>query len=214
MGKLKYKQSGFSAVEALLILVIVGIVGFTGWYVYHAQTTANKYFKPTNSGAPAFKNNSKKAATNHSADKAKTSNTTQVSLGTTETSADGKVQVVLPVGWTVTSRVDGDNTCGFAPPAPGTCITDINFEDGSLTSSKGYVKMFNTSENTNTWHQAAIGDCGSPQTETVNGNPELICTINPDGGKDYTVSNGSYIAYLTGDGSSGFLSIVESVKFP
>lgn len=47
MVDLKYmkklnNQTGFSAVEALLILVIVGILGFTGWFVYHSQNVANK----------------------------------------------------------------------------------------------------------------------------------------------------------------------------
>lgn len=41
MIKLK-NNSGFSIVEALLILVIVGILGFTGWFVYHSQNVASK----------------------------------------------------------------------------------------------------------------------------------------------------------------------------
>lgn len=31
------QQLGFTAIEGILILVIVGIVGFTGWYVWHGQ---------------------------------------------------------------------------------------------------------------------------------------------------------------------------------
>jgi len=42
MARLKSSQ-GFSAVEALLVLVVVSILGFTGWFVYHrAQKVANK----------------------------------------------------------------------------------------------------------------------------------------------------------------------------
>jgi type II secretory pathway pseudopilin PulG len=41
MNKLK-NASGFSAVEALLVLVLVGILAFTGWFVYHAQKNINK----------------------------------------------------------------------------------------------------------------------------------------------------------------------------
>lgn len=33
-------QKGFSAVEGLLILFIVGLVGFIGWYVYHSKNNA------------------------------------------------------------------------------------------------------------------------------------------------------------------------------
>ncbi len=35
-------QKGFSAVEGLLVLIIVGLVGFTGWFVWHSQQTASK----------------------------------------------------------------------------------------------------------------------------------------------------------------------------
>lgn len=33
---------GFSAIEGLLIIVIVGILGFTGWYVYNSKQNADK----------------------------------------------------------------------------------------------------------------------------------------------------------------------------
>ncbi len=35
-------QKGFSAVEGLLVIVIAGIVGFTGWFVWHSQQSTNK----------------------------------------------------------------------------------------------------------------------------------------------------------------------------
>src|SRR5579871_5801589 len=36
------KQNGFSAIEGLLILVIVGLIGFTGWYVWHSKNNSDK----------------------------------------------------------------------------------------------------------------------------------------------------------------------------
>jgi len=42
---------GFSAVEALLILVVVGILGFSGWFVYHSQKVANKDYNYSSSAA-------------------------------------------------------------------------------------------------------------------------------------------------------------------
>jgi hypothetical protein len=58
-------QSGFSIIEALLILVAVCILGFTGWYVYHAkQASDQNYSAVTNSTVPTYKNKtSTKAAT-------------------------------------------------------------------------------------------------------------------------------------------------------
>lgn len=38
----KMSQTGFSVVEALLILIIVAIVAGTGWYVWHVQQNTNK----------------------------------------------------------------------------------------------------------------------------------------------------------------------------
>lgn len=35
-------EQGFSAVEALIIVVVVGILGFAGWFVLHAQKAAQK----------------------------------------------------------------------------------------------------------------------------------------------------------------------------
>jgi len=60
MGKFQKNQNGFTALEGLLAFVIIGIVGFTGWYVYHAQQNANKNLATTSSSTPTFKNNSKK----------------------------------------------------------------------------------------------------------------------------------------------------------
>lgn len=36
------KQLGFSLVEGLLILVIIGLVGFIGWFIYNAKNSAAK----------------------------------------------------------------------------------------------------------------------------------------------------------------------------
>jgi hypothetical protein len=41
MSHKKLNQKGFSAVEAILILVIVALVGGTGYFVYHSNRSAN-----------------------------------------------------------------------------------------------------------------------------------------------------------------------------
>jgi hypothetical protein len=53
MGKLN--KAGFSAVEGLLIVVIVAILGGTGFYVYNAQKNTDKTLKADTSTTPTFK---------------------------------------------------------------------------------------------------------------------------------------------------------------
>lgn len=39
--KIKNNENGFSAVEGLLIVILVGLIGFVGWYVWKNQTDKN-----------------------------------------------------------------------------------------------------------------------------------------------------------------------------
>ncbi|HSX45349.1 MAG TPA: hypothetical protein VLF39_04585 [Candidatus Saccharimonadales bacterium] len=46
----KLNTKGFSAIEGLLILVIVGLIGFVGWYVWKSQKDTTKTLNDTNQG--------------------------------------------------------------------------------------------------------------------------------------------------------------------
>ncbi|TAH33970.1 hypothetical protein EYC59_04095 [Candidatus Saccharibacteria bacterium] len=50
----KTNQSGFSTVEAILILVVVAILGFTGWFVWNSQKNTDKTTADTNKSQPAI----------------------------------------------------------------------------------------------------------------------------------------------------------------
>ena len=54
---------GFSIVEGLLILVVVGILGFTGWYVYHVKQMSDKNYSANNSTVPSYKKRTSTSAT-------------------------------------------------------------------------------------------------------------------------------------------------------
>lgn len=87
-------DSGFSVVEALLILVIVGILGFTGWYIYHSKRTSDKSYSGANSGTPTYK---KKASTTKIV-------TLDVYVGWTQYCSDyGGVCFKYPQGWQANS---------------------------------------------------------------------------------------------------------------
>jgi hypothetical protein len=47
MNKMKRNQKGFGAVEGLLILILLSILGFTGYYVYHTRNNANSTYNKT-----------------------------------------------------------------------------------------------------------------------------------------------------------------------
>lgn len=49
---MKSNQKGFGAVEGLLILILLTMVGFTGYYVYHSRNNANStYDSATKAGS-------------------------------------------------------------------------------------------------------------------------------------------------------------------
>lgn len=60
----KLNQNGFGAIETLLIIVIVGILGFTGWWVWNSKDKANSSFH--NSGNSQTYSAKKKAPTQSS----------------------------------------------------------------------------------------------------------------------------------------------------
>jgi putative hemolysin len=52
-------QSGFTVVEGLLILLLVGIIGGTGYYVWHANKSANKNLSNANVSATTLTKDNK-----------------------------------------------------------------------------------------------------------------------------------------------------------
>lgn len=60
---MKRAQSGFGAIEALLILILLTVVGFTGYYVYHSQKNSNSSYNnaaQSSSSTPATASSSNK----------------------------------------------------------------------------------------------------------------------------------------------------------
>jgi hypothetical protein len=51
--KLSSNQSGFTVVEGIAIIVIVAILGFTGWFVWSSQKATSKTLSDTNKSATA-----------------------------------------------------------------------------------------------------------------------------------------------------------------
>ena len=55
MGRLNKTQDGFSVVEGLLVVIILCLVGFVGWYVIHANKTSSSTNAPANNTSTTAK---------------------------------------------------------------------------------------------------------------------------------------------------------------
>lgn len=100
----KTDQAGFSIIEALLILVVVGILGFTGWSVYHSRTVTNKDYSSsayTQTTSPDLYKGWKSASLKYEKMSFKYPNTWQISdtsqdeVGTGGTATPGADDVTL-----------------------------------------------------------------------------------------------------------------------
>ena len=47
--RIRTEESGFSAIELVLVLVFVGVVGFVGWYVHSSKQSTDKVLSTGNS---------------------------------------------------------------------------------------------------------------------------------------------------------------------
>jgi hypothetical protein len=56
------KQSGFAVMEIILIFVILGIVGFTGWYVWNSKKNTNKTYDSSSAASQAKAASAKKSS--------------------------------------------------------------------------------------------------------------------------------------------------------
>lgn len=54
INKIQNNQKGFAVLEAIVIVVIIGVVGFTGWFVLNAKKSTDKSLAGNNSAIPTY----------------------------------------------------------------------------------------------------------------------------------------------------------------
>ena len=64
---MKTNQEGFSAVEAILIILIVGIISFAGWFVWNSQKQTSKTIDESNKSSSAATSTKKTTVSNATA---------------------------------------------------------------------------------------------------------------------------------------------------
>jgi type II secretory pathway pseudopilin PulG len=57
-------QKGFTVVEGLLIVILIGLIGGTGWYVWHSNNAANKSLTNANNSSSATIQSAKNDSSN------------------------------------------------------------------------------------------------------------------------------------------------------
>ncbi len=96
MGKLKDNRQGFAVVETLLVVIIIALIGFVGWYVYHAMKNTNNAYnsatKTSSSKTPKFGTKNKSTASSTKAPDA-------TAGWTTVKSPDGSFSFKTPPSW-------------------------------------------------------------------------------------------------------------------
>lgn len=99
MGKIKNNQDGFSAVETVLILVIVVLMGVVGFIVYKNQNKKTTADKPVASSKPETKTESKPAE-----------KTDEYAGWKTYNSSTGSYSIKYPSTWILDSPPSGGNS--------------------------------------------------------------------------------------------------------
>lgn len=49
---MRTNRSGFTVIETLIIVVLIAVLGFTGWYVYHSRNVSNSTKKTSGTPVP------------------------------------------------------------------------------------------------------------------------------------------------------------------
>lgn len=234
------KQLGFSAVEALLLLVIVAMIGFSGWYVWHAKQNADKTLTADKSTVPIFnKKKSTSPSSTSSTTAAQSSNacgivTAKTPAGwETYTNSQYKYSISYPSNWRVATSGGAENNSSNTP-----ILTELEFtpagsqgsEFGIEVTSQTLADAITDLKNSN--QEAQQNDSGSKftiinqATCTYGGNSAArIDTKQTDStgtvydGEFYVSANGYAYKFSTGFDSSTsnpfkdatILSIVESL---
>jgi Tfp pilus assembly protein PilV len=180
---MKKNQSGFSAIEALLILVIVGIIGGTGWYVLQANKNTNNTLN--NAGLGTAAKSGKKISP------APTSPADPTSSWTSYSSKSGKYSLKYPSTWAISpispSVCGGDDSnllLGGDSKSVGKYCADgggqiyINSVTGDSRSNN--VLQSKDWKNTTSTKVTVDGVQGDKQTGIANNQGDLLGSL-PDG---------------------------------
>lgn len=96
MTSTKDDQRGFSAIETALVVVIVALIGFVGWYVYHSKQKSddalNAAASTSQNASPAFKKSTKAAGSTSTTSSSASTSSLQTDLNSATSSSNAGSQ--------------------------------------------------------------------------------------------------------------------------
>lgn len=216
---MKTTQKGFSVVEVMLLIVVVGLVGVVGWLVFDRQNNKSDKKDPGISNQTSNTGLDSKPTTNNDATSSPTKLTTELK------SHNNKFSIQLPDGWIVTNDTELDyahavglENMTYAPGKPATIQNKMGFRGGGPTTTNFIIQFGDTThlENyfSNSEYQETIktnaGVEGKKYLYTAKEGDEMFTPGTKSYGYQFT--NGSktmVISYMKLPGDPDQLTIVE-----
>ncbi len=203
------KESGFSAIEAIIIVIVVALLGLGAWFVYDRSKDSEK----TDSQSQTTEES------NASADDT-------AKMSTTLTSYKNAFSLQIPDGWKVTNDTETDyahaiglENMTYTPGTPAVITNALGHRGGGITISEFMIQAGSPTDLDNYYsaseYQGTLktnaGLEGKKYLHTSEGGDE---TVSPKGTKSYgyLFSNGkktTVITYQQLPGDPDQLDVVE-----
>ncbi len=149
---MKTNQKGFTAIEIVLILVIVGVLSFAGWYVYNSQKKTNDTLNKTAQGQGEAQKATTKATLTQPKD--------ETANWLLFTSKQKTYSFKVPDGWKLTHQTDSDlayatgQDLAYKAGTKATVVEtsggrdgiygfSISFDDNEVTSTRKFTDFKN-----------------------------------------------------------------------
>ncbi len=207
---------GFTVIEGMLILVIVGILGFTGWYVWSTHNKAADSLINADAANSSVVGQSKKTTKEYT-----TKNETADWL--TFTSTSKLYSIKLPDGWKFNHQnndvlLTQDNGMEYKPGQKATVQEVMGGRDGFIglliteDSSDQSSELFSTYQKVGNYTAGNLK--GTEYYYEEKTDPQGIGL--PKGGKEYVfyfIKNGKgiYISYSFSPGDTNHLDMIEKM---
>ncbi len=149
--KARQDKAGFSVVEALIIIIVIGVLGFMGWTVYHARN--NTHTTVTSSTTPSADTTplTQEYVDTNGNFSIKYPKSWKLAVGDTiRTPGSEKSNATLtsPTGTILTLKTDWGGKGGYCPPAG----TDKPFQAGNACASEEILSSEPLSSVTNVYY--------------------------------------------------------------